>query len=378
MPRLLYGNFEFEHRLADLKRKLPAKLNRINAELATSWLAIAEDGDYLWTPEPIDASFFERAVDAGLPRVHPVVALADVPRGTECLPWGWTDDVRHLCDKHGWARNDPSDSAVRTANSRRFSFALEQEWCVGLELAGQATSVSHAEQFLMRFGSSARWVVKAEFGMAGRERLIGSGAMTSTDRNWIDKRLDTDGAVFLEPWVDRIDEVGIQIDVPRHAPPRFIDLTELIVDPRGQYGGSLLRTAGAKQSCTGSDPAGWDFAVDVAMRAAARIQDLGYFGPVGIDAMRYRGMDGTCRVRPLQDINARWTMGRLSLGWRRLLNPGETGYWQHCSTRMPPTAVHEAFVGNLCDESTVRRIETSPEWVGSRPATHASALWISG
>lgn len=378
MPRLLYGNFEFEHRLAEKTRKLPAKLNRINAELATSWLAIAEDGDYLWTPEPIDANFFERAIAAGLPRVHPVVALADVPRGTECLPWGWTDDVRLLCDKQGWIRNDPPDSAVRAANSRRFSFALEQEWHVGLESAGLATSVPHVEQILSHFGSSARWVVKAEFGMAGRERLIGSGAMTSTDRNWIAKRLDADTAVFVEPWVDRIDEAGIQIDVPRHGPPRLIDLTELIVDSRGQYGGSLFQSAGVKQSCAGSDPTDWEFAIGVALRAASRIQDLGYFGPVGIDAMRYRAIDGTCRVRPLQDINARWTMGRLSLGWRRLLNPGQTGYWQHCSTSTPPVAIHEAFVSERDDVVAVRKIETSPQWVGVQPALHTSIVWIRG
>lgn len=378
MPRLLFGNFEFEHRLADPDRKLPAKLNRINAELATSWLAIADEGDYLWTPQPIDPGFFERAVAVGLPRVRPVVNLSEVPRGTECLPWGWTDDIRHLCDKYEWIRNDPPDAAVRAANSRRFSFGLEQEWLVGLELAGQAMSVPHVEQFISQFGASSRWVVKAEFGMAGRERLIGSGAMTSTDRNWIDKRLDADGAVFVEPWAERIEEVGIQIDVPRLGQPRLIDLTELTVDPRGQYCGSLFQTDGTKQYRPGSDPADWDLAIEVALRAASRIQGLGYFGPVGIDAMRYRGIDGTCRVRPLQDINARWTMGRISLGWRRMLNPGETGYWQHHSTSMPAAAVHESFVSKRGNDSAVRKIETSPQSVGSQPASHASVVWISG
>jgi hypothetical protein len=29
------------------------------------------------------------------------------------------------------------------------------------------------------------------------------------------------------------------------------------------------------------------------------------------------------------DINARWTMGRLSLGWRKHLRPGESGLWWH-------------------------------------------------
>gem|GEM_PF-5392860 len=41
MARLFIGNFDFEHRLAQPARQISSKLERINAELATSWLAIA-------------------------------------------------------------------------------------------------------------------------------------------------------------------------------------------------------------------------------------------------------------------------------------------------------------------------------------------------
>ena len=178
MPRLFLGNFDFEHRLADPTRQLPAKLERINAELATSWLAIADEDDYLWTPQPIEASFFEQVVRDGLPRVIPVVSLVDVPRGVECVPWGWTDDVRRLCDKHGWLRNDPPDEAVRTGNSRRFSAALERAWQCGLDFAGEAKSLQEIDRFIAFHGPESRWVVKAEFGMSGRERILGCGPPT--------------------------------------------------------------------------------------------------------------------------------------------------------------------------------------------------------
>ncbi len=327
MPRLFLGNFDFEHRLADPMRQLPAKLERINAELASSWLAIADDGDYLWTPQTIEPGFFEQAVQDGLPRVIPVVSLDDVPRGVECIPWGWTDDVRRLCDKHGWIRNAPPHEAVRMGNSRRFSAALEREWLCGLDFAGEATSLQEIDRFLAFHDTESRWVVKAEFGMSGRERILGCGLPTEADRNWIEKRLASDGVVFFEPWVERRAEVGIQIDIPREGDPQLIGVVPMLVDERGQYAGSWFATR--MDSALANEPLYWSLTVEVALRAAKRLQELNYFGPLGIDAMRYRAPNGAIRLRPLQDINARWTMGRLSHGWRRLLKPDDAGCWHH-------------------------------------------------
>lgn len=329
MPRFFLGNFDFEHRLADPDRQLPQKLARINAELATSWLAIADEGDYLWTPQSIEASFFEQAARDGLPRVIPVVSFDDVPRGVECIPWGWTDDVRRLCDKHGWVRNDPPHEAVRAANSRRFSAALEREWLCGLEFAGEATSLQQIERLITFHDPGSRWVVKAEFSMSGRERILGRGSPTEADRNWIEKRLASDGVVFFEPWVERLDEVGIQIDIPREGDPQLLAVVQMLVDERGQYAGSQFAPRRLKTPTNLISPS--RDATDLALRAAKRLQSLGYFGPLGIDAMQYRAADGLVRWRPLQDVNARWTMGRLSLGLRQLLQPRETGCWRHGS-----------------------------------------------
>ena len=373
MPRLFLGNFDFEHRLADPVRQLPAKLNRINAELAMSWLAIADDGDYLWTPQPIEASFFEQAARDGLPRVMPATSPDAVPPGVECVPWGWTNDIRQLCDHHGWTRNAPPHEAVRLGNSRRFSAGLEREWLVGLDGAADVPqSFPAADALLKGLGPGTRWVLKAEFGMSGRERLLGEGPLTEAARNWLCKRFPL-GRVFLEPWVSRLDEIGIQIEIPRAGEPHLIGLASLLVDANGQYAGSRFGINATLDE--------WDAAVDVALRAAVRLQHAGYFGPLGIDAMRYRDANGQQRVRPLQDINARWTMGRLSLGWRRLCQSAESGCWLHGPVPLPQTDNRSTTVDAGCeflplDPQRGRRIQTSPETVGGHPASHQSFLWI--
>jgi hypothetical protein len=329
MPRLFIGNFDFEHRLAAPGRQLPAKLQRLNAELATSWLAIADDGDYVWTPELIEGSFFEEAVANGLPKVIPVVSLDAVPSRVECVPWGWTDDIRQLCDRHGWICNDPHDHAVRAANSRRLSSELEREWRVGLPFSGEATSFEQIERYIALQDKGARWVIKAEFGMSGRERLLGSGIPVGADRSWIEKRLAGNGVVFFEPWITKISEVGIQIDIPREGEPQLLEVVPMIADDRGQYSGSRLPSLVTEQTHIVLRPSDWGLAIDVALQAARRIQSLGYFGPLGIDAMQYRDENEQLHIRPLQDINARWTMGRLSLGFRKLLKPRESAEWWH-------------------------------------------------
>lgn len=364
MPRLFLGNFEFEHRLAAPGRQLPAKLQRLNAELATSWLAIADDGDYLWTPEPIDPKFFDEATTNGLPRVIPIASLQDVPAGVECIPWGWTDDIRKLCDSHGWIRNDPPDHTVRAANSRRLSSELEQEWRVGPPFSGEATSLDQIERYIALHDTDSRWVIKAEFGMSGRERLLGSGIPQGADRSWIEKRLNANGIVFFEPWVSKISEVGIQIDIPREGEPHLLEVVPMIADERGQYSGSRLPSLVTEQTHVVLRPSDWGLAIDIALQAARRIQDLGYFGPLGIDAMQYQDENGQLHVRPLQDINARYTMGRLSLGFRKLLQPVEYAEWLHGTAKATSSRLG-------------RRIATSPLTLGGQSMSHNSVLWIT-
>lgn len=364
MRRVFIGNFDFEHRLAAPDAEPAANLKRLNAELATSWLALANDGDWIWTPAAIEPRFFEEAARRGLPQVIPVTSLADVPPRTECVPWGWSEDVRRLAIRFDWSLHAPGREAVRLANSRRTSHDLEQQWNVGLP---QSQQIERLEQFAEMTAAASqsvrRWVVKAEFSMSARERILGQGPATESQVNWVRKRLGSAGNVYFEPWVERIEEAGIQFEIPQQGPPSLVGIAPMMVDARGQYAGSLI---GDCKSLTSTLEDTWSTAIDAGLRAAAHLQSRGYYGPLGIDAMRYRDIDGSVKTRPLQDLNARWTMGRLSLGFRRLLNAGEQGFWQHGSNLLehnlpfPPDRV----------------LETSPAVVDGEVCRHSSRLII--
>ncbi|WP_157606279.1 hypothetical protein [Schlesneria paludicola] len=326
-PRLLIGNFDFEHQLAEpTKRDPSAKLKSFYAQLATAWLSVAEDGDWIWTPLPIDPEFWNDATRAGLPAAQPVVAFADVPRDVQCVPWGWSEDTRRLVTRFGWHAEIPSAMAVRRANSRATSEELERRWNVALPHARRAESLEELNNAIRTLAvENDRWVVKAEFGMSARERILGRGPLKPAEENWVRRKLSINQAVFFEPWVNRLEEIGIQIDVPQHGEPRLIGLTPMQVDERGQYAGSWFAWNESRFRCHRTD---WSTSIEVALRAALDLQSHGYFGPLGIDAMAYTDLNGTVRFRPLQDLNARWTMGRFSLGWNRLLKSGEEGEWK--------------------------------------------------
>ena len=139
----------------------------------------------------------------------------------------------------------------------------------------------------------------------------------------------------------------------------------MCVDRRGQYAGSWFLF---DRDQLPLDDAMWSGAIDVALRAASHLQSFGYFGPLGIDAMSYRDFEGELRIRPLQDLNARWTMGRLSLDLRRIAQSAKYGLWQHGPV--------ESFRDDIPFEVN-RVISTSPRQVAEQRCQHASRIVIS-
>lgn len=369
MPRLFVGNFDFEQELASGSHRPSSRaLRRMSAERAVCWISLAEDGDWIWTPEPIAEDFWESLAAQGLPRVHGVVDWKSVTASvSEVIAWGclpWTRAFNR-------AMAYPTDSAVLHANSRTWSFALEHQMGVALPGAARLERIEEFSETVRRsadeLGESAAehgWVIKANFGMAARERLLGNGPMlNSAQQNWICRRLATNGAVFFEPWLRRRAEVGIQWTLPPlgEGQSKLEGLTPLLCDSQGGYRGSEF-------SLDASIPGEWQRAVEVCEQAATRLQSLGYFGPLGIDAAIYEDSAGNAIARPLQDVNARFTMGRLALGFRRLLRDGERGAWRHGRV--------DGLNASDIDESA-REINLTPSLVGDQPPTHGSRLQIS-
>ncbi len=330
--KLFVGNFDFEHQLAAESRRttvgaraeLSKSARQVAAALATTWVAIANDGDLIWSPSAIAPSFIEHLVSTGLPDVRVVSNERELDGPIELCPWGWSGEMRSWAKRIGASYSAPSAEAVRLVNSRAFSSQLEQAWNVGLTGAMELQTVDEFATALKQMpADNDRWVVKANYSMSARERILGRGQMPDEQSvNWIRKRIQTNGIVFFEPWRERLEEVGVQFDIPQTGEPILLGITPLLTDHAGNYRGSRFGVGEAVVQR-------WQSTIEIWRNAAKQAQQSGYFGPLGIDAARYRDATGNECFRPLQDINARFTMGRLSLGFRRLLADDEFGTWLH-------------------------------------------------
>jgi len=371
--RLFVGNFDFEHQLDRVPRGgVPEPVRRLNAELTSSLALVADDDDFLWTPDAFDDGFAAHLASMGLARVRCVGSERDVPAGAELSPWGWSDPVKSWGERFRWTCAGPPVSAVRDVNSRRFSFALERELGVGLPGACAVSSLEELEAAVRATPTDDdAWVVKSAFGMSARERIVGRGRVLSeTQINWARRRLAGENQLFYEPWVERVAEAGLQFEIPRQGTPRVEGVTPLLCDVRGQYLGSRF-------SAETHDLADWSETIEIGREVAARVQRQGYFGPMGIDAMRYRDREQGLSLRPIQDLNARWTMGRVALGLRRLLSAGSHGSWLHVplADESPDAALRRM---EQMLPAGVRLARTSPMTVGGRPPLRLALVLIAG
>jgi hypothetical protein len=58
------------------------------------------------------------------------------------------------------------------------------------------------------------------------------------------------------------------------------------------------------------------------------LRGAGFLGPIGIDAFVYRTAQGECRLKPIVEINPRYTMGRLTVELMKHTAPGSCGMFQ--------------------------------------------------
>jgi hypothetical protein len=325
MPQLFRGNFDFEGelRLGRTTDDLPS--GRMARSLRGVWLSLAEVGDVIIGPDERAFQVVDtQPADKG--EALPRLVLREWNRlgspRLEWTPWGWSQAV--VTAARGWPARvaAPPLDAVREVNRRSFRATLELTLgiapeglavCRTVEEVARALVVmrEHPTAMAMTAASSRYdWVIKAEFGMAGRQAIRGNGdCLGERDRNWLSHRLRETGVVVVEPWLTAVAEGSLQFDLPLSGEPVFRGATLQSVDATGVYRGSR-----AGLSCEGN-PVADRFAalVPTGLEVARRVQQAGYCGPLGLDVMEYATAVGEVRFRALQDLNARCSMGYLAM-----------------------------------------------------------------
>lgn len=352
MSRVFYGNFDFEHELANAGYTRSRQLERLNADLSAHLLALAADGDLLFCAELAFGDFLVDAEAAGFPSVRLINNAGREVVDGRLVPWGCSKQAIDFATSCGWSCEAPSIKSVVLANSRQLSFDLEQRQGAAIRGAAEVNSVETFEAAIIAAAGVWKsptdefdWLLKAEFGMSGRERIAGRGRkLDDAQASWIRRRIGAGGRLFFEPRVEPLCELSTHWNLGnpeleqgnqagRQAEPELIGTTQLLVDRSGQYVGSIpVNNSAIGKSLLWGPEIGLSGEMFKQLLRDARLvtdeaRSLRYFGPISVDSMVYRGPDGSPLVRPIQDVNARFTMGRIAVEWCQRFATSDRPAW---------------------------------------------------
>lgn len=258
-------------------------------------------------------------------------------------PWAWSPSSRALLEPLSARINSP-DNAEKSGGLFPKSEAAEllseiikdqdhSDWLCGRDDVGRkvesaAAAFATIEEFRRR--GLGRLVAKADFGAAGgRMARLWEETLTSHQEKWIEGAFVRGECLVIEPWRDRVCDFSIHFEMERGG-ARSVGLVSLLNDHRGQFQGCVI----------GSSPT---FGMEVPVlkllhgeqgdRYKRLIENIGealsarcvrsrYEGPVGVDCFVYRLPDGTLRLKPLVEVNRRYSMGRLAIGLKRFVQAG--------------------------------------------------------
>ncbi len=151
-------------------------------------------------------------------------------------------------------------------------------------------------------------VLKAPYGSAGSS-LFFYNQETSTKKliSWIKHSLHSQGVILVEPLL-KIDFCFSSLwDIPKVGDAKFLSFTEQLVTAKGGYLGTKIYKSTPQKMAP--------YLEEHLKKASLILQEIqkeGYSGPICFDAFTYHE-NGEIKLRPIGEINIRYTMGNIAL-----------------------------------------------------------------
>lgn len=266
------------------------------------------------------------------------------------------------------------DSAPATPRRAR-SYAPYQSWlCTDAEIGVAVNSVAAALEAIaaIRQRGHHKVVLKESIGVAGSNaiRLL-EPEILETQKRWIANVIDSGREVVVEPWLERVMDFSAQLEMAATG-LKLCGYTGLLSDARGQFQGNWAEPKHEKVF-----PAAVLTSLQVAPRAGNEIQVFfgflfkaletelqaaGFVGPLGIDCFVYREANGGMKLKPVVEINPRYTMGRLTVELMKRVCPGSYGLYRlmnHPSLKTTDCADFKSFTAEQMKDFPVC-LEGSP------------------
>ena len=328
--------------------ELPRAVDGLAQDLAALPMYLAGADDAVLVPRVPRAAFLAhlRDADVDIPQFVTPPELADANRVFARLwPWAWSPDSRAAlapCLQRQPAL-DPSPRP-RHIFEKRWAVDLARQWSATEEVPWGAPSMTVGTAYTAQdeamdavsdlYDRGGAVVNKAPLGSAGRGMIR---VLSTTDlpraAAWIARVLQAQGAVVVEPWLDRVLDLSVQIFIDDDGRVRVSGVTRFETDDRGQYMGTwvgrpLHELEEELRRFLIGPGRGWRVFAHleaVGRFVGAALAAEGHRGPAGVDALVYRDPVNGLRLKPIVEVNPRFTMGHLALRLGKRLGNRRTG-----------------------------------------------------
>ena len=183
-----------------------------------------------------------------------------------------------------------------------------------------------------------RVVAKLGLGLAGQSAIrLWEPEVLDSQRQWLANAFGNGQQVVIEPWLEREVDFSVQLEMGARE-LKLCGYTGLLNDAKGQFQANWAEPNSARRVPDGVR-ALFDAVPDISGRLQrlyaeifavleAELRAVGFAGPMGIDAFVYKTAAGERRVKPVVEINPRYTMGRVALELMKHAAPGSSGVFR--------------------------------------------------
>ena len=356
----LFNPFAEGH-LAQGRAFNPAKHQRqLARDLETLPQFLCRPDDVVLVEQRPSVGFLSGLKQAGLPLPEFLELGAD-DAGLEQLaerklgglhPWAWSpDSLERLEPLRARVAGGESEAAMphfsaafaalyskawSAAFLRRFMEAVElgdSEFLCSLEDIG--VSVNSLDEALaviaaIRSRGHHRVVVKESLGLAGSNAIrLWEPDILDAQRRWMAGVLERGHKLVIEPWLERVCDFSIQFEMKSEG-LSLVGYTGLINDARGQFQANYAESRYTRRlpvavfaALPKVFPKSFELLYDgLREELEPELHAAGFRGPLGVDAFAYRDGAGQALLKPVVEINPRYTMGRLTLELMKHVAPG--------------------------------------------------------
>ncbi len=354
-PSVFVFNPFTEGRLAEGKRFNPTKYQALLArDLENLPQFLCRQDDIVLVNEMPSVEFLSRIKRAGFP-LPEFVALNISGAHTAALqslaarkfgrlrPWAWGPDSLELL-KPLFASVTGEKRAGGTRFSEKIAQLYSKSWsanflrrilaerrarsdapylCSENEVGVPVNSLAEAQSVIVEIRAHGhhKIVVKRAFGVAGSNALrLFEPEVLPGQWRWMENAFTQMRELVIEPWLDRVQDFSVQLEMTDKG-LKLCGYTGLVTDARGQFVANFAESHHHKRVpamvvSQFREPGDisqrlLDFYGEIFAALETELRQANFVGPIGIDAFVYRDSNGQAKLKPIVEINPRYTMGRV-------------------------------------------------------------------